>query len=122
MANRILAWESILSLAHETSVSEQTPHRWKHQALINVGLIDGVDSDECAQLREANERIKALEKELPLVKDASDLFDARAVVPQETVGNCRRTSGARLFNPFCHPGIWGEQVNSWLPDTTQTAG
>ena len=50
-------------------------------ALIDVVLIDGVDSAEGAELRAANKRIKALEKELQLVKDASELFDAQAVVP-----------------------------------------
>ena len=59
----------------------QTLHRWKRQALVDVGLIDGVDSAEAAELRAANKCIKALEKELQLVKDASELFDAQAVVP-----------------------------------------
>ena len=81
MVIRMLAGESVLSPVWETSVPEQTLHRWKHQALIDVGLIDGVDSAESAQLRAANKRSKALEKELQLVKDASDLFDAQAVVP-----------------------------------------
>jgi transposase-like protein len=77
----MLAGESVLSLVQELSVPEQTLHRWKHQALIDVDLIDGVDSAEGAELRAANKRIKALEKELRLVKDASELFDAQAVVP-----------------------------------------
>ena len=81
MVDRMLAGESVLSLVQETSVPEQTLHRWKHQALVDVGLIDGVDSAEGAELREANKRIKALEKELQLVKDAAELFDAQAVVP-----------------------------------------
>lgn len=81
MVNRMLAGESVLALVQETSVPEQTLHRWKHQALIDVGLIDGVDSAESAQLRAANKRIKTLEKELQLVKDASELFGAQAVVP-----------------------------------------
>jgi transposase len=81
MVNRMLAGESVLSLVQETSVPEQTLHRWKNQALIDVGLIDGVDSAESAQLRAANKRIKTLEKELQLVKDASELFGAQAVVP-----------------------------------------
>ena len=81
MVNRMLAGESVLSLVQETFVPEQTLHRWKHQALIDVGLIDGVDSAEGSELREAKKRIKALEKEIQLVKDASELFDAEAVVP-----------------------------------------
>ena len=81
MVNRMLAGERVLSLVQETSVPEQTLHRWKHQALVDVGLIDGVDSAEGAELRAANKRIKALEKEFQLVKDAAELFDAQAVVP-----------------------------------------
>jgi transposase-like protein len=81
MVNRMLAGESVLSLVRETSVPEQTLHRWKHQALVDQGMVDGVDSTESAQLQAANKRIKALEKELQLVKDASELFDAQAVVP-----------------------------------------
>ena len=81
MVNRILAGESVLSLVRETSVPEQTLHRWKHQALVDQGMVNSVNSTESADLRVANKRIKALEKELQLVKDASDLFDAQAVVP-----------------------------------------
>jgi transposase len=44
-------------------------------------MADGVNPAESAQLPAANKRIKALEKELQLVKDASGLFDARARVP-----------------------------------------
>ena len=73
MVNRMLAGESVLSLVQETSVPEHTLHRWKRQALIDVGPADGVDSAEGAELREAKKRIKALEKELQLVKDASEL-------------------------------------------------
>jgi len=81
MVNRMLAGERVLSLVQETSVLEQTLYRWKHQALIDEGMVDGVNSAESAQLRAANKRIKALEKELELVKDASELFDVQAVVP-----------------------------------------
>lgn len=43
--------------------------------------MDGVDSEEGAELRAATKRIKAWEKELELVTDASELVDAQAVVP-----------------------------------------
>ena len=79
--NRLLAGESVLSLVREISVPEQTLHRWKHLALIDVGLIDGVDSAEGAELQAAKKRIKALEKELQLVKYASELLYAQALVP-----------------------------------------
>lgn len=78
--DRMVGGETVLALVGETGLPEQTLHRWKHQALIDAGLIDGVDSSEHAQLRAARKRIKALEKELQLVKEASDLFDRTAVV------------------------------------------
>ena len=57
------------------------PHRWKHQALIDAGVKDGLYSQESAELRAARKSIRVLEQELQLVKDASELFDAQAVVP-----------------------------------------
>ena len=81
MVNRMVAGESVLSLVEETSVPEQTLHRWKHQALIDAGVKDGLDSQESAELRSLRKRIRVLEQELQLVKDASELFDAQAVVP-----------------------------------------
>jgi putative transposase len=84
MINRMLGGEPVLALVTETRVPEQTLHRWKHQALIDAGLVEGVDSAQGAELRAAKKRIKALEHELQLVKDASDLFDRTAVVdPKE---------------------------------------
>lgn len=44
-----------------------------------------VNSAESAQLRVANKRIKALEKELQLVTAASGLFDAQAALPPKDV-------------------------------------
>jgi transposase-like protein len=88
----MLGGESVLSLVPETSVPEQTLNRWKHQALVHAGLVDGVDSGEHAQLRAARKRIKALEKELQLVKDASDLFDRTAVVDRRDVRPWRNNS------------------------------
>ena len=62
-------------------------HQWKHQALIDAGLVDGIDSTQSAALRAAHKRIKFLEKELQLVKDASEIYDSLAVVdPKE--GRC----------------------------------
>ena len=60
---------------------EQTLHRWKYQALIDVGLIAGVKSTKSTQLWAANKRIKELEKELQLAKDVSGQFKTQALVP-----------------------------------------
>ncbi len=80
MSDRMLGGESVVSLVREASVPEQTLHRWKHQALVDAGLVDGADSSEHVELRASRKRIEALEKELQLVKDASELFDRMAVV------------------------------------------
>jgi transposase-like protein len=107
MVNRMLGGESVLSLAQETSVPEQTLHRWKHQALVNQGLRDGVGSSDSAQLRAANKRIKALEKELQLVKEASELFDAAAVVPTKEARASLRTLQRAAIRSFLPPGCLG---------------
>ena len=43
MIDRMLEGEPVLALVLETSVPEQTLHRWKHQALIDAGLLQGVE-------------------------------------------------------------------------------
>jgi len=79
MVRRMLTGEPVLTICSDTGVPEQTLHRWKHQA-----LIDGIDSTQSAALRAAHKRIKFLEKELQLVKDASEIYDSLAVVdPKE---------------------------------------
>ncbi len=80
MVGRMLAGESVLVLCSLSGVPEQTLHRWKRQALIDAGCIDGMDSVESAALRAAHKRIRALERELQLVKDASEIYDSLAVV------------------------------------------
>ena len=76
----MLAGESVSGLVLESGAPMQTLHRWKHQALIDAGLVEGTDSAESAALRATRKRIKALEQELQLVKDASGIYDSLAVV------------------------------------------
>jgi hypothetical protein len=71
MIDRMLGGEAVLALVLETSVSEQTLVRWKYQALIDAGLVEGVDSTQNAELRAAKKRIKALEEELQLERGSS---------------------------------------------------
>ena len=122
MVNRTVPGETVLCLVQETSVPDQTLHRWKHQALVGQGLVDGVNSAECAELRAANKRIEALEKELQLVKDASELFGSQAVAPpKKTAARSLWITMERPFDSFRHSFIGGEQVKLWLPDATQTS-
>jgi transposase-like protein len=82
LVQRMVTGEPVLSFRDDTGVPEQTLHRWKHQGLIDAGVKDGVDSCESAALLAANKRIKALEKELQLVKDASEISDSLVVDPK----------------------------------------
>lgn len=87
MIRRMLTGEPVLTICSDTGAPEQTLHRWKHQALIDAGLVDGIYSTQNAALRAALKRIKFLEKELQLVEDASEIYDSLAVVgPAPTKG------------------------------------
>jgi transposase-like protein len=81
MVDRMLAGEPGLYLVAQTQVPEQALHRWKRQAQIDAGLTDGGNRVEGVGLRTAPKRIKALEKELRLVKDASEIYDSLVVMP-----------------------------------------
>ena len=69
----------------ESGVPLQTLHRWKSQALVDAGVRTGFTSRELSDVREARERIKELEDELHLVKDASEIFDALTVAEPKEV-------------------------------------
>jgi transposase-like protein len=76
----MFADESVVSLVAGTGGPEQTLHEWKTQGRVDAGLAYGVTSTESQALRDAHRRIKELEDELALVKAASEIFDAQAVV------------------------------------------
>ncbi len=59
----MLTGEPVLTICSDTGAPEQALHRWKHQALIDAGLLDGLDSTQSAALRAAHIKIKFLENE-----------------------------------------------------------
>jgi len=62
MVRRMLAGESVSQFVLESGMPMKTLHAWRHQALIDTGLADGMDSTERAALRAAHKRIKVLEQ------------------------------------------------------------
>jgi putative transposase len=78
---RLRSGESVADVAAETGVCQATLFRWKRQALVDAGVIDGVPSVEADELAAAQKRIAALEAELALTRDACELFNTEAVVP-----------------------------------------
>lgn len=68
-------------MAVDTGICEATLFRWKRQALIDAGVIEGTTSVEADELAAAHKRITQLEAELVLTRDECELFDEQAVVP-----------------------------------------
>lgn len=80
VCQRLLADESIRSVAVELSISESTLFRWKKQGLIDLDRKPGVKSFEVDELARASRIIRELEDELALVKAASALFNGEEPV------------------------------------------
>src|SRR3954468_24344643 len=81
IVSRLRAGEPVAAVAAETGICEATLFRWKRQALIDAGVIEGTPSVEADELAAAHKRIAQLEAELVLTRDACELFDEQAVVP-----------------------------------------
>jgi transposase-like protein len=88
---RLLAGESVKSLAEELSVSTQTLYKWKRQALVDAGLRPGTMSFDVDSLAQARRTIRDLEEELALVKAASALFNGEE--PLNPKGSSRLLEG-----------------------------
>src|ERR1700749_2536784 len=78
---RLRSGEAVAAIATETGIAQATLFRWKRQALIDAGVIEGIPSVEADELAAAHKRIAQLEAELALTRDACELFDNQAVVP-----------------------------------------
>jgi transposase-like protein len=55
--------EPVAAVAVDTGICEATLFRWKHQALIDAGVVEGIPSVETDELAAARKRIAALEAE-----------------------------------------------------------
>ncbi len=78
---RLRSGEPVAAVAAETGICQATLRRWKHQALIDAGVIEGTPSVEADELAAAYNRIAALEAELASTRDVCELFDDQAVLP-----------------------------------------
>jgi transposase-like protein len=70
-------------VAAELGLAEATVYRWKAQDLIDRGVKPGTSTSEHGELAVAKRRIKELETELALVKQAAKLFE-EGVRPKAT--------------------------------------
>lgn len=80
VSKRLVAGEKVSKLRKELGVSEATLYLWKHQALIDADLADGLKSFEADELAQAYRTIAELEAELEITKAAVALFNGEEPV------------------------------------------
>jgi transposase len=80
VCERLLAGESVKSLAEELSVSAPTLYLWRRQSEIDHDLRPGVKSIDVNELARAQRTIEELEEELALVRAASAIFNGEAPI------------------------------------------
>jgi len=79
----VRAGRPVRVVAAELGLAEATVYRWKAQDLIDRGVKPGLSTIERGDLPAAKRRIKELETELTLVKQAAKLFE-EGVRPKAT--------------------------------------
>ena len=77
-------------MAVDTGICQATLFRWKRQALIDAGVIEGTPSVEADELAAAHKRVAALEAELALTRDALSLSSLSGPGRTRWVGPTRR--------------------------------
>jgi transposase-like protein len=71
----VRAGRPVWVVAAELGLAEATVYRWKAQDLVDRGVKPGTSTSERGELAATKRRIKELETELPLVKQAAKLFE-----------------------------------------------
>jgi len=98
MVGRMLGGESVSQLVSESGVPMQTLHRWKHQALIDEGLAEGIDSTESAALRAARKRINSLSRNCNSLRTLLKFMIRWRWWTQKATGRRGRTRNALPFS------------------------
>src|SRR5262245_9827956 len=91
VVDRVRSGRSVAEVAAGIGVSEATLYRWRTQDQVDRGERVGRSSLERVELAEARRRIRELETELAIVKQASALFVEGVVRPKG--GSRDRCSG-----------------------------
>jgi transposase len=79
----VRAGKSVRVVATELSISESGLHRWVSQDRVDRGERSGLSSREHAELVAAKRRIRQLETELAIVRQASTLYEELKGDPKE---------------------------------------
>ncbi len=83
----IAAGRSVVSIAADLGVSDQTVYTWREQELIDTGQVPGLTTVEATELRAAKRRIAELETELAVTRRAHELLKEQVTSPK---GGSRR--------------------------------
>ena len=68
------AGKPVAEIAEQLGVTGQTIYNWRNQDLVDRGLRPGITTSESIELRAARQRIRELETELAVTKQANELL------------------------------------------------
>jgi transposase-like protein len=91
VCERLLAGDSVRSLAATYSLSTATLYLWRKQALIDHDLLPGAKSFDVDELAQARRTIQELEEELEITRAAAAIFNGEEPISPK--------GGARLPKP-----------------------
>ena len=111
----VRAGRPVRGVAAELGLAEATVYRWKAQDLIDRGVKSGTSTREQGELAAAKRRIKELETELALAKQAAKLFE-EGVRPKLSTRSSLSWP-ARAFRPSGAAGSSG-----WPPRGSSCGG
>jgi len=66
---------SVVSVAHDLDISDQTIYNWRRQDRFDRGLEPGLTTEESAELTAAKKRIAELETELEVTRRAVEVLN-----------------------------------------------
>lgn len=76
--------KQVKQTAYELGISSGCLHEWLKQDRIDRGEITGVATSESAELRAARKRIRELERELAIVRQAAKLLEEDKPHPKDS--------------------------------------
>lgn len=79
----VRAGKSVREVARDLDISQSGLHRWVHQDRIDRGEKPGMTTREHADLVSAKRRIRQLESELEILRDASTIYEEMKGDPKD---------------------------------------
>src|ERR1017187_6755147 len=73
---------SVPALSEQFEVSQAAIYKWIKQDAIDRGESPGISSVESSELKAARRRIRQLEEELEITRQASEIFERQKLAPK----------------------------------------